>query len=121
MEKILNNLNQEFRDWLVGLLEEDPLPPEITTLYFFYGKINNGNYIRFCATEIDNGEYSDFTYNPLEAQHFYSANFIKYFETKKLDDIKNFIKSNLLSFKKVYALNDLFTKKIVVKEYNFII
>lgn len=115
-----NILYYEFKEWLAGILEDDPIPYEITTLYFFYGKINGEVYIRFCATEFDKEEYSDFTYNPLEAQAFISNNLYKIFQKEK-NNIKlyNFIKNSIEKFKKDDYLFTLFSKKIKVKEYNY--
>ena len=90
-DNIFNVLFYEFKEWLVGIFEEDPLPLEINTIYFFYGKVNNSVYISLVGTELDKNEFSDFTYNPLEAQFFYSKNFFNNFQNKPVLNIKQFI------------------------------
>ena len=112
----------EFFEWVVGLLEEDPLDYEITTVYFLYGKINNLPYIRMLATEIDNGLLSDFTYNPLEAQFFYSKSLLNTFTNKQgLDKLKDFIVRSLNKLKEEQLLEDLIKKNIKVVMCNYYI
>ncbi len=112
----------EFKDWLIGILEDDPLDYELTTVYFLYGRINNMVYIRLLATEIDNGILSDFTYNPLEAQFFYSKYLFKTFQNENnLYNLRNFIKTSLDGLKKEILLKSLFEKKVILKQWNFYI
>lgn len=117
-----NLLFLEFKEWLIGIFEDDPLPREITTIYFLYGKINNLVYMRVLGTEKDKNMLSDFTYTPLEAEFFYSNIFFKLFQKEKnKEKIKDFILNSLKLLKNDENLIELFNKQIKILEYNYYI
>ena len=114
-----NILFEELKEWLIGILEEDPIPYEINYLYFMYGKINNMVYIRFLGCEIDNKENSDFTYNPLEAQFFYSHNLFKLFQNKTIISLKNFLIKSIHKINSDLSLLVLNNKNIKLLQLNY--
>lgn len=65
MQKIYN----EFLLWILGLIEDEPIPYEIKSLVFF---INENNEIGFSGSESKDIKKIDYYfYFPLEAQFFY--------------------------------------------------
>lgn len=89
------NFYPEFLSWILGLIEDNPIPFEIESLVFY---INKNNEIGFSGTERKNVTLTDrFFYNPLEAQYFFCPQIYKImFECdgqKKLGILKNLLEA----------------------------
>lgn len=89
----MNEYYNEFRLWLKGLIEDDPIPYEIKSLVFY---LNKNNEIGFSGTEESEVKVVDkFFYYPLEAQYFYFPNLynklFKLIDNEKLNVLKNLL------------------------------
>lgn len=91
----MNNLDkynlifQEFCEWVGGIEEDDPLPPEIKYIFFVFSHGNGMNVLQYAGCEYEPKMICSFDYIPLEAQFFYSREFIKLtnFEAKQFAEI----------------------------------
>ncbi len=72
-----NLVFQEFCEWVGGIEEDDPLPPEIKYIFFVFSCENGMNVLQYAGCEYEPKMICSFDYIPLEAQFFYSREFIK--------------------------------------------
>lgn len=72
-----NLIFQEFCEWIGGIEEDDPLPPEIKQIYLVFSCENGMNVLQYAGCENEPKMICSFDYIPLEAQFFYSREFIK--------------------------------------------
>lgn len=84
-----NLIFQEFCEWIGGIEEDDPLPPEIKHIFFVFSCKNGMNVLQYAGCEYEPKMICSFDYIPLEAQFFYSREFIKLtnFEAKQFAEI----------------------------------
>ena len=72
-----NLVFQEFCEWVGGIEEDDPFPPEIKQIYFVFSCENGMNVLQYAGCEYEPKMICSFDYFTLEAQFFYSREFIK--------------------------------------------
>ena len=72
-----NAIFQEFCEWVEGIEEDDPLPPEIGYIYFVFSCQNGMNVLQYAGCEHEPKMICSFDYIPLEAQFFYSRDYLK--------------------------------------------
>ena len=76
---------EDFKIWLAGLIEDDPIPYEIKSVSFY---VNKNNEIGFSGSEEEARSIIDIDfYFPLEAEYFYSQALID-FTNSKADVLK---------------------------------
>lgn len=102
---------QEFIDWIVGLIEDDPIPYEIEYLIFCLDKSNDFEHIMFAGNEKLEKCFLNFEYFPLEAQFF---NVYKFKKNFSLFDLRKLIE-NALHFKNFKKIVE--NKKIIYGIY----
>lgn len=75
----------DFKLWLNGLVEDDPIPFEIKSIIFFVDQLEIG----FSGSESDDVKIIDFgTYFPLESQYFYSKKLVEILNKSLGDSLK---------------------------------
>ena len=72
-----NLIFQEFCEWIAGIEEDDPLPPEIKYIFFVFSNSRGMNVLQYAGCEYKPKKICSFDYIPLEAQFFYSRNYLK--------------------------------------------
>lgn len=60
-------------DWLINIQQQDPLPFEITNIYFILDFSNNDIELSFSASDINLLIFDYGFYQPLEAEYFYCS------------------------------------------------
>lgn len=60
----------EFIFWVMGVLEDDPIPYEVKEIYFCLHRENGNIFISFGGNEKTEKKVFNFEYYPLEAQFF---------------------------------------------------
>ena len=76
-----DKIYSEFICWINGILEDDPIPYEITSLVFF---INKNFEIGFSGSESENINKVDYGfYFPLESEYFFSIDLYSYISLMK--------------------------------------
>lgn len=90
------NLYEEFCEWILGIEEDDPLPPEIEFVYFVFSTNQGMNVLQYAGCEFEPKIICSFDHFPLEAQFFHSRDFLrigseqaKQFGTLFASEIKN--------------------------------
>jgi hypothetical protein len=80
---------QQLRTWLLGIIEDDPIPYEIKNICFVYSKYNGCFILSMGGTE--NKPYLNnlFDYYPLESQVFYCKSIMN---IKDKDYYENLVK-----------------------------
>lgn len=63
---------EDFKRWIIGMQEDDPLPYEIRYVYFLITFTNNSCSLMFCGSENFEKQLINFEYFPLEAQYFFN-------------------------------------------------
>lgn len=72
-----NLIFDEFCEWIAGIEEDDPLPPEIRYVFFAFSCKSGMNVLQYAGCENLPKIICSFDYLPLEGQLFYSRNFFK--------------------------------------------
>lgn len=105
----------EIENWLVGLVEDDPIPYEIKHIVFFYTDLNNCFVLKIGGFEILPDKVYQPEFFPLEAQFVFYRELLKiknrqYFEDyakKEIDD----------AFYSVYLKNQFKNRKIYFSQF----
>lgn len=104
------NLYEEFCEWVLGIEEDDPLPPEIKFVYFVFSTNHGMNVLQYAGCEFEPKTICSFDYFPLEAQFLHSREFLKIGSEKARQfaalfssEIKNDERFGNLFFKKKIA------------------
>lgn len=63
-------MNSEFVFWVLGVLEDEPIPYEIQNIYFCLHRENGNIFLSFGGNEKTEKIVFNFEYYPLEAQFF---------------------------------------------------
>ncbi len=105
---------KDFVCWLNGLIEDDPIPYEISSLVFF---VNNHAEIGMSGTETKQVKNIDYNfYFPLEAQYFYCIEFYNQ-KNFNIDKSLKFLEESLNKLKKdkYFGKFNLFFGKLFCK------
>lgn len=100
----INDIYLEFKDWIFGLIQDDPIPFEIKSLVFY---INDNFEIGFSGSESEKIEKIDlFFYYPLEAEFFYNHEiYCEFFKNKDINFCLNVLKELITKLKKEDGFN----------------
>lgn len=63
-------MKDEFVFWVLGVLEDDPIPYEVDDIYFCLHRENGNIFLSFGGNEKKEKRIFNFEYYPLEAQFF---------------------------------------------------
>lgn len=74
---LFKEIYDDFRQWVLGVEEDDPLPPEIRFVLFVFSSHQNINHLQYVGCENAPKIICSFDYCPLEAQFFYCNKFLK--------------------------------------------
>lgn len=112
-KKQQKQIEWEFKSWLGGVQEDDPLPLEIKYIYFIVDFSNNNIELSYSGSEMLQDTYDYAEFFPLEAQCFFCTTL---FDLAKKP---NFSKQQILSFLKPICKNvanqfDFLKNKIVL-------
>ena len=103
----------EFRHWLEGIFEDDPLPDEIKILLFNVCVNNVYRYVEVMGFEKEIN-FNSIVYYPLEAQFFWNHRLAKYNKEKFYFEIKYMIEEAFVSQN---LKKELLNRKIYLKNY----
>lgn len=102
---------KRFAFWLEGIVEDDPIPVEITHILFNTKQNGKYKYIELIGYENDINE-NDLTYFPLEAQFFFCNELAKLKENEFEYQCKYLIEE---SFDNIFLKKQFKNKKIYFK------
>jgi len=98
---------EDFKTWLAGLIEDDPIPYEIKSVSFY---VNKNNEIGFSGSEEETKSIIDIDfYFPLEAEYFYSQALIVFINSKA--DVLKLLEKLLKKY--VNYENNIFKNKTI--------
>lgn len=104
-----NKIFDEFCEWVVGIEEDDPLPPEIHYIYFVFWGDCGVNALQYTGCEYEPKTICSCDYFPLEAQFFYSRDYLKL----PKEQAKQFAKIFVQDIMQLGYFEQLFFGKIV--------
>lgn len=105
---MFENYYKDFLEWILGTIEDSPIPYEIKSLVFF---VNDNFEIGFFGSENEKIKKIEIEFFfPLDAEYYFNQNLYKYFKRENnVENCLNFLNITLKKLKK----EDKF------KEYNF--
>lgn len=111
-------IKNEFKNWLIGIEEDDPLPYEINYLCFCFDFKNKNVNLSLSGYENNIDKIDDGIYFPLEAQFFNCPLLNSFFNNKK-----NLNNNNELFYyvkQKIYKMFVMFLKSFTkLKDFEF--
>lgn len=117
-ERVLTTIENEFKQWLMGIQEDDPLPYEISYVYFLVDFLNNDIAVSYTGSDRPLIIFDFAMYCPLEAEYFFCSELRQIAQSRlNKQSKKQFLEQLTASILKVVkSLPFLKNKKVFVGE-----